>query len=141
MFYHSLAVQVKWRMRCYKWHWPGLCLVWCQHKKGGGSRTPASCLGWVRTLPTLLLGVGQGTANSLAAEVVTTPRLGLALRQIKFHWWDVRLCSLFIVLLRIGYSSLGVNLHLLYVTWYSFIEVASPGNLCHSLNPGNCPAV
>ena len=37
----------------------------------------------------------------------------------------------------------GVSFHLLNVTRHSFIpgEVASPGNLCHSINTGNCPAV
>lgn len=99
------------------------------YRRGGGSGTRPPAWG------------GSGHCLLFGTAVVRAPRFGLAPRQIEFCWGDAWLCWLFIVLLRVGYASLGVDFHLLYVTWHSFIEVASPGNLCHSINLGNCPAV
>lgn len=78
------------------------------YRRGGDSGTPASCLGW------------RGHCLTFGSWTVRTPRLGMAPRQIEFHWWDMRLGWLFIVLLRVGYANLGVHLHLPYVTWHSF---------------------
>lgn len=120
-------------MHCYKWYCLGLCLLQMLMQEGR----------WFQDTSLLLLGVDQGTACSLAVGGVRTPRLCLAPRKIESCWWDVCLYWLFIALLRASHSSFGVYLHLLYVTWHLFIpvEVASPGNLCHSINTGNCPAV
>lgn len=123
-------VQVKCRSWYYKWHCPGLCLIEVITQEGRWHQDTS-----------LLFGVDQGTACLLAAWVVRTPRLSLAPGKLEWCWWAVQLCWLFIVHLRASYSSLGVDLHLLYVTWHSSIllEVASPGNLCHSISPGSWP--
>lgn len=128
MFYDSSSVQGKCRMHCSQWHRPGLSPRGAYTRQGvvPGHQPPA----WGASGHCLLFG-SQSSQNS---------QTGSGPQANRVRWWDVRLCWLFIVL-RVGYSSLGVDLHLLYVIWHSFIEVASPGNLCHSINPGNCPAV
>lgn len=95
-FYDSfLAIQAKWRLHSYKWCCPGLCFLQVFTQEGR----------WFQDT-SFLLRVDQGTACSLAARLVRTPRRSLAPRQIESCSWDLRLCWLFIVLLRAGHSSL-----------------------------------